>query len=378
MLNVTGHLRKRGKYWYLVYYDGVGTNGKKKYKWVNTKCEKKPEAEKVKRKILTQIDNGTYVEPNNIMFGAYIKEWIEEIKDSIAETTYEDYKGRIDKYIEPYFRKRLIQKLKPKDIRDYYKWLRKEHNLSINTIHRHHANIHKCLDYAWREDGIVQYNVSDAVELPQKEKYQAKFYDGKLIKKLLETVKGTYVESAVTITIGLGLRRGEILGLKWEHINFDLQEVYIESTRVRNKKEHTKAPKTESSRRTLKLPEYLVKYLKHLQLEQKKNKEWKYKDSYNDSGYVCCKEDGSPISINYINEAFTKVLAKNNLPHIRFHDLRHSNATYLLKNGVTIKELQEWLGHSSIVTTGDIYAHVDSEQKKEIARKSNTMFKVAK
>ena len=92
----------------------------------------------------------------------------------------------------------------------------------------------------------------------------------------------------------------------------------------------------------------------------------------------CCIADGNPLGITYVSKMFKEVLEENELPHIRFHDLRHSNASYLLKTGVTMKELQEWLGHSSMSTTADIYAHVDAEMKKNIAKKSNTMFKNVK
>ena len=373
-----GHLKKRGKYYSVVVYMGKDENGVKQYKWISTKCEKKPDAEKAKREILTSMDNGVFIEPSKKTFSEFILEWLEsEIKGKREETTYEDYKSRIEKYIIPYFKDILLTKLLPTNIKKYYKYLQEEKKLSPNTVHHHHANIHKCLDYALSEELVVR-NVSEAIPLPPKVKYKAKFYDGKQIEKLIKAIKETYVEVPVTITIAMGLRRGEVLGLKWDAVNLETGEMYIHTTRTRRKKIITKATKNEFSRRTLIMPEYLVKYLKLLQLKQEQNKKWKFGNTYSKENYICCKDDGSPLDVNYVNQVFTKVLEDKKLPHIRFHDLRHSNASYLLKQGVTMKELQEWLGHGSMATTSDIYSHIDAEQKKSIAKKSNNMFKNVK
>ena len=224
--------------------------------------------------------------------------------------------------------------------------------------------------------GLVTRNVSEAVELPKLEKYKASFYDGKKIEKLLKAVKDTYIEVVVTITIAMGLRRSEVLGLKWEHVDLDNGELKIVQARVRKGSEAIiKNTKTSGSTRTLSMPEYLVRYLKQIKLKQEQNKKWVFGNTYNDEDYVCCNADGTPLGVTYVSQLFKEILEKNNLPHIRFHDLRHSNASFLLKQGVSMKELQGWLGHSSMTTTADIYAHVDAEMKKSIAKKSNNMFK---
>lgn len=373
-----GSLTKKGKYWYVVVDLGKDENGKRNQKWHNTKQEDKKEAQKVQREILTSLDKGMYVEPAKKSFSEFILEWLEDdIKVNREGTTYESYKQTINKHIVPYFRNIQLQSLQPIQLQKFYKYLL-DKGLSANTVKHHHANIHKCLKYALRL-GLVNRNAAEAVELPKVEKYQAKYYNGKEIDKLLKAVKGSYVEVPVTITIAMGLRRGETLGLKWENVNLETGELFVLNNRVRKGKEKIlKKTKTEKSRRMLSMPNYLIGYLKQLQLKQKQNKEWFFGDTYNDEGYVCCLKDGNPLGITYVSRMFKQVLENNELPAIRFHDLRHSNASYLLKQGVSMKELQEWLGHSSMSTTADIYAHVDAEMKRNIAKKSNNMFKNVK
>jgi integrase len=369
-----GSLVKKGKYWYVVVDIRKDEKGKRQQKWHNTKCMDRKEALKAKRQILVTIDNGTYVEPSKKTFSEFILEWLdEEIKDKKEKTTYYSYKQTINKHIVPYFQNIKLQSLQPIHIQKFYNHLLRI-GLSANTVKHHHANIHKCLKYALRM-GMITRNSADAIELPKVEKYQAKYYDKKEIQMLLKAVKGTYVEVPVTITIGMGLRRGEVLGLKWDNINLGAKEMFIAKSRVRQGKEKVlKSTKTEKSRRVLVIPDYIIKYLKQLKLQQKKDKLF-FGNTYNGENYICCTPQGYPLGITYVSRIFKKILADNGLPEIRFHDMRHSNASYLLKQGVTMKELQEWLGHSSIATTADIYAHVDAEMKKSIARKSNTMFK---
>ncbi|MNI23511.1 Tyrosine recombinase XerC [compost metagenome] len=119
--------------------------------------------------------------------------------------------------------------------------------------------------------------------------------------------------------------------------------------------------------------EKLENYLLHLKKLRKKNK-LLYGNNYIDSGLVCCWPDGSPMKTEYLNHKFKDILAKNELPHIRFHDLRHSTASYLIKHGVSLKEIQVWLGHSTISITANTYTHIDMETKKDTAQKINDLF----
>lgn len=376
-----GSLQKKGKYYYLVI-SIKGEDGKRKTEWINTKCEKKNEAEKVKRDILNKKENNTYVDSKNIMFVDFFRDWLNDYaKQNCEKTTYEGYELIFEKHIYPYFKEKniLLQKLQPLDIQKYYAYKLKDGRadgkggLSPNTIIKHHANIHKVLDYAVKMQLIVR-NVSEAVNIPKKEKFVGKFYTSDQIEKLLECTKNTPIEAAVYITAHYGLRRGEVLGLKWDAINFEEGTITICNNRVRyNGDTIDKLPKTNSSYRTLPLIDCISKYLKHLKKKQMEQKLLCGKE-YNNSGYICCWEDGRVLDTAYVSRKFKEVVLSSKLPQIRFHDLRHSTASYLLKLGLSMKEISSWLGHGDISTTMNIYSHIDIEMKKNTAKKINDLF----
>jgi integrase len=171
----------------------------------------------------------------------------------------------------------------------------------------------------------------------------------------------------ILLTINYGLRRGEVLCLIWQDIDFESGNIFICNTRVRVKEIIEKQPKSESSLRTLPLMPQVEGYLRKLQKQRDEDKRL-MGNCYTDSGYVCRNRDGLPINMDSCNSIFKRILKNNNLPNIRLHDLRHCTASLLLKNGASMKDIQVWLGHSDIGTTMNIYAHVDYEMKKATAR----------
>ena len=377
-----GTLKKRGQYWYAIV-DLKNADGKRKQKWINTKCEKKPDAEKFLRIILTDIDNNTYVTPKKIYFTDFMMDWLNNIiKNKIERTTWESYQINIEKHIIPFFNDNfeglLLKDVQAIHLQKYFNSKYKGNNdknegLSANSLIKHHANIKSALDYAVRIN-LISYNPADRVEMPKKEKFHASYYSVDQIELLLTACEGTDIEAAVFITAHYGLRRGEICGLKWDAIDFEEGTIIIRETRVRIGKEViVKKPKSESSLRTLPLIPKVEAYLKLLLKKQEEDKK-KYGSKYNNSGYVCCMEDGTPLRTDFLNHKFSKILKKNNLPHIRFHDLRHSTASYLIKNGIDLKSIQVWLGHSDFSTTADIYSHIDMEMKQNTAKKINDIF----
>lgn len=378
-----GSLKKRGRYWYVIV-SIKDDDGKRKQKWINTECEKKSNAEKVQREILTQMDKHMYVTPNKITFTEFMLDWLNnEIKNQVEYTTWQSYELVIKKHIVPYFKAQmndiLLQDLQTIHLQKYYNDKHKGNEdegikpLGGNTLRKHHANIKRALDYAVRMN-LIFSNPANNVTLPKKDKFKGSFYTVDQLEKLFKACSGTLIESAVYIAANYGLRRGEILGLKWDAIDLEEGIITIRETRVKFKeKEVIKKPKSESSYRTLPIMDNIADYLRHLKKQQEKNKD-KYNDEYNDRGYVCCEDDGTPITTETLNHKFKKILKDNNLPKIRFHDLRHSTATLLIKNGANLKDVQGWLGHADISTTANIYAHIDMEMKKNTAKTINNLF----
>ncbi|MNB82484.1 Transposase [compost metagenome] len=378
-----GSLQKRNKLWYIIV-ETKDESGKRKQKWINTKCEKKSDAEKFLRETLTKMDNNSFVLPQRkLTFTDFMLDWLHNvIKSKVEETTWEGYEMVVTKHIVPYFKSKndlLLQELQPLHLQKYYEFKHQgdqetdKKGLSAKTLRRHHANIKSALDFAVRMN-LIPFNPADRIVLPKQEKYNASYYTVEQLEKLFEVCLGTPIESAVYIAAHYGLRRSEVLGLKWDCIDFEEKTISIKEVRVKiGKKVVVKKPKSESSQRTLPLMEKIEDYFKLLKKQRKQNK-LRYGEDYVNSGLVCCWPDGSPMKSEYLNHKFKDILAKNELPHIRFHDLRHSTASYLIKHGVSLKEIQVWLGHSTIALTADTYSHLDMETKKDTAQRINGLF----
>ena len=180
---------------------------------------------------------------------------------------------------------------------------------------------------------------------------------------MLRIAKGTNAETAVMLASYYGLRRSEICGLKWDAIDFEHKTIEIKSTAVRVttviREDNTKS---DSSHRILTLIPEVEQHLKELQAKQAEDKEF-YGNTYIETAYVLRWDNGEPYLPDYISSQFAKLLKDNNMPHIRFHDLRHSFASALLAEGVSMKAVQELLGHSDFSTTANIYSHVTDEAK---------------
>ena len=216
--------------------------------------------------------------------------------------------------------------------------------------------------------------MSAVFKLPKIEKYHASYYTAEQLKEVLRIAKGTNIETAIILAIYYGLRRSEICGLKWNAVDFNHKTIEIKSTAVRVttviREDNTKS---NSSHRTLALIPEVEQHLKELQAKQVDDKAF-YGDTYIDTDYVLRWDNGDPFLPDYISNQFSKLLENNSMPHIRFHTLRHSFASALLVEGVSMKAVQELLGHSDFSTTANIYSHVTDEAKTQALNKiSNTL-----
>lgn len=372
---ITGNLQKKGNIWYAVI-----NQPNRKQKWISTKLRGKTEAQKVLRDIITQMENDSYVDNSKITFIKFMEDWIENTcKMQIETTTYEGYKNIFNAHIKKYFDDGLyLQQVKTIQLQSYFDEKAKTGNkkngkgLSGNTLRKHKILLKCFLDYAVKMNLISKNPITNIV-LPKMDKFIGKYYTAEQIEQLLTFVKGTPIETPVLITAFYGLRRGEVLGLRWDDINFKDGTIKICNTRTRvGETTVNKAPKNESSLRTLPMIDKVETYLKRLQKRIMENK-LLMGSEFKQNEYICCWENGQMYDISLINHQFKKILENNKMPHIRFHDLRHSTASYLLKQGFSLKEIQAWLGHSSLNTTANIYAHIDVEMKRNMASKMNSI-----
>ena len=381
---VAGHLReKRGIYQIVLSY--VDKYGKRKTISRSTglpvKGNKKRaeamlmEARREKEEALSRLAEGGEgaAGPEDILFTAFMSDWLEMMKNSIEPTSYASYYYCVEKRINPYFEKRhpklKLQELKPKHIQDYYTYELNELGISANTVIHHHANIRKALQYAVQTD-LIASNPADRIQRPKKEPFVGGSYNAKELTVLFDAVKGDPIELGVILAAFYGLRRSEVVGLRWDAIDFERKTIAIRHTVTQAtlggkstimSKDRTK---TKSSYRTLPLVAPVEELLRRLQADQARNRRICGKTYCREYiGYIYVNEIGERIKPNYITQHFPLVLEKHGLRRIRFHDLRHSCASLLYANGVSLREIQEWLGHSDISTTSNIYTHLSYDTK---------------
>lgn len=378
---VAGHLREIKNMYYMVL-SYKGTDGKRKSPIISTGLTVK--GNKVRAKKMLDETRKNFVIPTieteeekqaKMLFADYMIEWLEMMRPNIEESTYSSYESTINTRIVPYFRKKGIRliDLTAKHIQDYYTYGMNVEKVSPNTVIHRHANIRKALEHAYKME-LIPKNPADLVQRPKKQAYIGSFYNQNELTNLFEVVRGTKLEMPVIIAAYYGLRRSEVIGLKWDAIDFDrkmitikhtVTEVTYEGKRKTIEKDRTK---NKSSYRSLPLIKPVEELLNQKLKDQKNDKRLcgkAYKNSTN--GYVCVDEVGNLIRPNYITTEFCKMIRNKNMKKIRFHDLRHSCATLLLSQGIGMKDIQEWLGHADITTTSSTYAHYEYQLKSKSA-----------
>ena len=370
---------KKGRLNYYAVLDAKDDGGKRVRKWVNTsvpiKGDNKRRATAKLQEILSKYAEGGIDITKDALFADYIVDWLETKKFTLAPTTYDAYKITLNLHILPYFEKKRfkIMDVTPAVIQQYVNCKLK--TLSPNTVRKHLANISKCLDTAVKQN-IIAYNPVKRIEMPKKVKFTgAKHYNERQIERLLECFKGDPLDGIILITLFYGLRRSEAIGLRWQAIDFGSKTLTIEHTVIRVNKEIHKQDRTknDSSCTAFPMPYKIINELKRLQSLQQMLKSLQPND-YVDEGYVFTKSSGEVFSPEYVSKHFKLILDKNNLPPIRFHDLRHSSANYLKSLGFDLKDIQTWLRHKDIQTTMNLYVSLGMEAKSNIAESLNKKF----
>lgn len=375
---VAGHLQeKNGLYYAVLGY--TDAKGKRHQPWIPTGLAVKGNKRKAEFFLLETRKNFEVPVPDpeeaskelspNMLFADYMMVWLDIAKSSIELTTYSSYFATVTKKIVPYFQKLgvTLGGLEARHIQTFY--LEQLRKLAPNSVIKMHANLHRALKYAVKMD-LIPSNPVEKVDRPKVNKYIASYYNGEELEKLFEVSKDHRLSLLIQMTAFYGLRRSEIVGLKWDAFDFNNNTLTIRhivtSVNLEGNRTIVKADraKTKSSLRTLPLLNGFKERLQAQQEQQKYNQKI-CGNCYNQEflGYVFVDELGCLLAPDYVSRAFKSILRKHNLPDIRFHDLRHSCASLLLANDVPMKQIQEWLGHSDISTTSNIYAHLDYSSK---------------
>ena len=287
----------------------------------------------------------------------------------MEKATFSSYTQMVKGKIAPYFRNTglTLDGIQAKHIQSFY--LHELKTVSPGTVIHYHANIHKALKYAVKMD-LIPFNPADKVERPKKQRYIADYYRQDELERLLEVSKDHPYSLLIQMTAFYGLRRSEALGLKWDAIDFERDTITIKhivtNAKIAGKCEIVCADraKTKSSLRSLPLIGSFREYFMQVKEAQELNKQVCGNCyNYEYDGFVFVDELGERMRVEYLTNAFPKFLESHGLRRMRFHDLRHSCASLLLANGVPLKHIQEWLGHSDFTTTANIYAHLDYKSK---------------
>lgn len=368
---IAGHLQeKKGLYYMVLSYKDK--SGKRISKWLPTGLPvkgNKKRAEDMLMAARAEFVAGEAAIDHDMPFSSYLVQWMEIARSTLKPNTAAGYASMIQNPIAPYFQQRGITLggLQAVDIQMFYTSQLKR--VSANTVIHYHAIIHRALKYAVKTD-LIDVNPADKVERPRKDRFTASFYDGNEVNRLFQAARGTPLELSVMLAAFYGLRRSEVVGLKWDAIDFENKTIAIRHTvtvcaeKGRRIEVAADTTKTASSRRTLPLVPAFQTKLAALKEQQEKNRILCGRSYCTDYlGYVLVDAMGNRLKLSYISTAFPVLLKRNGLRPIRFHDLRHSCASLLLKNGVPMKQIQEWLGHSDFSTTANIYAHLDAGSK---------------
>ena len=370
---VSGTLSIKKGYYYVVL-SWIDVNGQRHRKWISTGLPQKGNKRRAEDELVrlrSTFEPPTVVQElsSDMLFSDYLEQWLDIVKVRVKITTFSSYQDMVQNTIAPYFEKKGIRlrELEARHIQQFYS--EKLKTVTPNSVIHYHAVIHQALKYAMKTDMVPQ-NVAMKVDRPRKNSYQPTFLDATEMQKLLEIVKGTRLELPVLVAAFYGLRRGEVLGLKWDAIDFNRGTLTVKRTVTQVKIDgkyqiiEQDSAKTKSSLRTLPLVGSFREYFMEVKKAQEINKKVCgncYNHKYD--GYIFVDELGERMKPDYLTSYFPEYIQKHGMKRMRFHDLRHSCASLLLANGVPLKQIQEWLGHSDFSTTANIYAHLDYTSK---------------
>lgn len=313
--------------------------------------------------------------PADIPVYDYLVSYLKRVEPELQKNTIVSYRSMTNGKIRRYFQRRpqlTVGNLKPQDIQDFYQSLFAD-GVVANTVIHYHALLRRAFQQAFKEERI-DANPFDRVGRPKKNKFHGENYTQEELLTLLHLVRGDVIYPAILLAGAMGLRRSEALGVRWSRIDWEKRTVLLDTKIVeyrengKKKVEPVEEMKNKSSRRTLPLPDPVVEMLQ-VQKEHREVYRKMFQGSYNAQylDYVCVNQLGGLLRPSYVTDHFRELLEKYGLRHIRFHDLRHTFASLLINQDVPLINVSNFLGHSDLSTTANIYAHLDKASKQASA-----------
>ncbi len=370
---MTGSLQIKNEKFYMVL--NLYENGKRKKKWIATGLDAKGNKRKAEQMLRETLQTYEPEKPSaEILFADYIRQWLTVIVRKVDAVTFQSYELLANTHILPYFdESRLKVNQITSDILQRFFDEQAQNGridgkggLSPSSLRGIKNLVNQPLRLAVK-NGLLMFNPCEFVILPRKVRYESNFYSEKQMNALFDAIRGDDLESLIRIAALYGLRRSEVLGIQWDSIDFDTGLLTIKHTVTKITKTVKKdSTKNQSSHRSFPLTPEARAIFEEAKKAETENR-CAFGKEYKSNPYVFKWANGEPFSPDYVSKHFRLLLKKHNLPHIRFHEIRHSCASMLLNNGCTLKDVQEWMGHSDIKMTANLYGHLDASRKQMMA-----------
>lgn len=370
-----GHIRRRGdRSWAIVIeLDRDPLTGKRRQKW-HTVNGTKRDAERRLAELLHQMATGEYIEPTKLTVGEFLRRWLQDYaQGAVRRTTLDSYRWLIEKHISPALGHIPLSHLKPLDLQRFYAQksatgrLDGRGGLAPRSVQYMHGLLREALGSAVKWE-VLSRNPAESVDPPRRERREMQVLDIGDVQAFLEAARGTRYYALWVVAVTTGLRRGEMLGLRWQDIDMEAGTLAIRQTLVclRGRMIIQPRAKTDRSLRTVSLPDAAMEALRAHKAQQ--DDERRFARDYQDNGLVFCSPEGRPVDPNNLTKRYFKpLLQQAGLPDIRIQDLRHTHATMLLGAGVNLKLVSDRLGHTTTRMTADIYSHVLPRMRDEVA-----------
>lgn len=371
-----GYTVKKGKQYYAVVYEGIDpATGKERRRWIPG-GPKKGDAEKLLTELVKRSNDGFRTPADKITFGEYVTErWLPLQAARLRPSTFDSYRKNLELHVIPAIGRIPLQRLEPEDLDTLYAKLlgsgRRDGKggLSVKTVRSIHLVIHKALKDALRKGSVVR-NVADAADPPKlssAKRPEIKVWTAEELRAFLDLIGSHRLHPAFHLSSHTGMRRGEILGLRWSDVDFDAARLSVRHAVISvDYKIHLSDVKTGSGRRTIDLDDETLAVLRRWRKQQAEER-LAIGGARRTDDLVFCHPDGRPIHPDVFSQVFDRAVARSGLPVITLHDLRHTHATLLLKAGVPVKVVSERLGHASPAFTMSVYQHVIPGMQAEAA-----------
>ncbi|MFJ7308827.1 tyrosine-type recombinase/integrase [Peribacillus frigoritolerans] len=363
--------KNKSGYYFRARFTDINGNKHQVYK---SGFKRKGDAVACYNQLYTEFQQVTEDEPMLVLFKNHILTWFNTVyRGNVSVTTAENRWYSIKKHILPYFGSTPVDKITTSMLNQFYRD-KLDENLKEKTVRELHTLIKQAFDQALI-DKIAKENPSVLAKPPIPQSVEIQPWTKEQAKQFLKVVEGTSDEAVYVVAIFTGMRKGEILGLKWDDIDLERGKVHVRRSvaRIKGSGLILKNVKTKKSKRQISISPYVVNVLKKHYLKQQ---DWieRLNEEYNDRGMVFCAENGNLKDPNNLLREFNRYVRLAGIRKVRIHDLRHLHATLLLENGENPKVVQERLGHNDVEVTLGIYSHVTDDLQDEAARRLEESF----